>query len=84
MFYRFYRIFYNKSLVKDVTNEKDITYTEEKKKTFVGEVWFFLYNNSLLISPIFFNSIILDKRRVFVRATPLLLIPFVIDDYEII
>ena len=79
-FYDFFE--YKESTQRRYTVIDDIRYSLKTVNTFTGEVWFLLYSSSLIISPLFFNTNMVNERRIKLKVNSKSLVFLFLEDYD--
>lgn len=81
---RFFYTFFNPmdEIKKKYMWDHFLKYPSKTVNTFTGEVWFLLYSSSLVISPLFFNSNMLNERKIRLKVNSTSLSLFYLKYYD--
>lgn len=81
----FYNYFFiqNTLLFKNINAERSYPVPKTiQYNTYIGETWFLHYSNTLLISPFYFNSSMLNEKKIKVRVQPCAMTLFYLEYYN--
>ena len=82
-FFKFFNEFKDKpQYFNQFKYKKDIKYTKTINLSFIGEIWFLVYSNYLILSPLIFFSNIVDKKRLKFRVNSKPIIFFYLELYD--